>query len=89
MSGEVGIKALLVTEDLDLLMNWKSFSSLKKIVLTMAWILRFIDNVRKTDSETKLYKFSLEEIEKATLRFIERARFIEFYQELLKEKSNP
>ena len=84
---EVGINVAQVVDDLDDLMNWERFSSFKKFVLTMAWVLRFITNVRKPVSQRKLQIISLSEMEKATshvLRLLQRGTFAEEYESLEK-----
>ena len=53
---EVGINAAQVVDDLDNFMNWERFSSFKKFVLTMAWVLRFVTNVTKPVSQRKLQR---------------------------------
>ena len=85
---EVGINVAQVVDDLDDLMNWERFSSFKKFVLTMAWELRFITNVRKPISQRKLQRISLSEMEKATshvMRLLQRGTFAEEYESFEKE----
>ena len=84
---EVGINVAQVVDDLDNLMNWEMFSSFKKFVLTMAWVLRFVTNVKKPVSQKKLQRISLSEMEKATshvLRLLQRGTFAEEYESLEK-----
>ena len=73
------------------LMNWERFSSFKKFVLTMAWMLMFFTNVRKPVSQRKLQRISLSEMEKATshvLRLLQRGTFAEAYESLEKRDKN-
>ena len=84
---EIGINVAEVVDDLNDLMNWERFSSFKKFVLTMAWVLRFITNVRKPVSQRMLQRISLLEMEKATshvLRLLQRGTFAEEYVSLEK-----
>ena len=77
---DVGINMAQVVDGFDDLMNWERFSLFKKFVLTMAWVLRFITNVKKTVSQRKLRRICLSEIEKATphvLRLLQRSTFAE------------
>ena len=59
------VDILHVKEDVDGLMNWERFSSFKKFVRTMTWMLRFIRNVKKRTQQRKLGRIFLEEIERA------------------------
>ena len=85
--GEVRITVTQVMDDLDDLLKWDRFSSFKKFVLTMAWMLRFIDNVTKPVSQRKLQDISILELEKATshvLRLLQRSTYAKEYESLEK-----
>ena len=94
-SNQVGTNVMCITdvhvfrvkEDADELMDWKRFSSFRKFVRTMAWMLRYRDNIRKPASERKLEELSLEEEKEATshvLKLLQRAEFAEEYVYLKK-----
>ena len=81
------VHVLRVEEDADELMDWERFSSFRKFVRTMAWMLRYRYNIGKSASERKLHELSLEEEIEATshvLRLIQRAEFAEEYLSLRK-----
>ena len=85
---EVRINVARVMDDLDGLINWDRFSSFKRFVLTMAWMLRFIDNVKNPASQRKLHGISLLEREKATshvLRLLQRSTYAKEYESLEKK----
>ena len=84
---DVRITVPQVMDDLDDLLKWDRFSSFKKFVLTMAWMLRFIDNVTKPASQRKLQDISILELEKATshvLRLLQRRTYAKEYESLEK-----
>ena len=84
---EVRITVAQVKDDFDGLMNWDRFSSFRKFVLTMAWVLRFGANARKPASLRKLQGISIVEMENATshvLRLLQREVFAEEYESLVK-----
>ena len=84
---EVRITVTQVMDDLDDLLKWDGFRSFKKFVLTMAWMLRFIDNVTKPVSQRKLQDISILELEKATshvLRLLRRSTYAKEYESLEK-----
>ena len=78
-SDEVRTNVTRVVYDFDDLLDWNRFSSFKKFVLTMAWMLRFIDNVKVSASQRKLHnEITLLEREKATshvLRLLQRGAY--------------
>ena len=84
---EVRITVTQVRDDLDELLKWDRFSSFRKFVLTMAWMLRFIFNVRKPVSQRRLQDISVRELDVATLhvlRLLQRSTYVKEYESLEK-----
>ena len=59
------VSILHVKEDVDGLMDWKRFSSFKRFIRTMAWMLRFMRNTRKRAQQRRLGNLSPATMEKA------------------------
>ena len=95
-SNQVGTNVTCITEDALILrvkddtgelINWDRFSTFRKFVRTMAWMLRYIYNKGKPASERRLQELSLEEEIKATshvLKLVQRTEFSKEYVSLKK-----
>ena len=73
---------LHVEEDVVDLMRWDKFSSFRKVVRTMAWVLRYIQNLKRPTSQRKLGGLVLEEEQGAiphVIKLIQRAEYTKEY----------
>ncbi|XP_066968458.1 eukaryotic translation initiation factor 4E transporter-like [Macrobrachium rosenbergii] len=74
------------------LLNWERFSKVKKVYMTTAWILRFLNNCRSSTSMKRHGELTLEELQEAknkTIAIIQREFFQEEYKSLMKGVRKP